>query len=101
MHLLVLANRTISLIISNEEIDDIIKLFKSLQDTGLLIKGVYETNKKEAKEQKGEFLSILLGTLDSSALENPIRGKGTKKSNTPRQGILRAGKGTHRKGQDF
>ena len=68
MHPLVLANRTISLIISNEEIDDIIRIVRSLKDTGLLIKDVYETNKNEAKEQKGEFLSMLLGTLDSSAL---------------------------------
>ena len=44
---------------------------------------------------------MLLGTLDSSSLENLITGKRTKKSNTPRQGIMRADKGTNRKGQDF
>ena len=101
MHPLVLANRTISLIISNEEIDDTIRIVRSLKDTGLLIKGVYKTNKNKAKEQKGEFLSMLLGTLDSSALQNLTTGKGTKKSNTPRQGIMRADKGTNRKGLDF
>ena len=54
----------ITLIISNEEIDDIMKIVKSLEDSGLLIKGVSETIKNEAKEQKGGFRGILLGTLD-------------------------------------
>ena len=52
----------ITLIISNEEMDDIMKIVKSLEDSGLLIKGVSETIKNEAKEQKGGFLSMLLGT---------------------------------------
>ena len=42
----------ISLIIYNEEMDDIMKIVKSLQESGLLIKGVSETIKNEAKEQK-------------------------------------------------
>ena len=54
----------ITLIISNEEIDDIMKIVRSLKDSGLLIKGVSETIKNEAKEQKGGFRGILLGTLD-------------------------------------
>ena len=52
----------ITLIISNEELDDIMKIVKSLEDSGLLIKGVSETIKNDAKEQKGGFLSMLLGT---------------------------------------
>ena len=51
-----------TLITSNEEMDDIMKMTKSLEKPGLLIKGVSETIKKEAMEQKGGFLSLLLGT---------------------------------------
>ena len=52
----------ITLIISNEEMNDIMKIVKSLEDSGLLIKGVSETIKNDAKEQKRGFLSMLLGT---------------------------------------
>ena len=52
-----------TLIISNDEIGDIIKIVKSLEDSGLLLKGVTETIQNEVKEQKGGILSILLGTL--------------------------------------
>ena len=52
-----------TLIISNDEIEDIIKIVKSLEDSGLLLKGVTETIQNEVKEQKGGFLSMLLGTL--------------------------------------
>ena len=45
--------------ISNEEMEDIMKIAKSLEESGLLIKGIRETIKNEAKEQKGEFLPIL------------------------------------------
>ena len=61
---------TTTLIISNEEMNDIMKIIKSLKESGLLIKGVRETIKNEAKEEKGEFLSILLGTLSPSLLGN-------------------------------
>ena len=71
------------MIISNDEIGDIIKIVKSLEDSGLLIKGVTETVQNEVKYQKGEFLSMLLGTLDASLLGNLLTGKG----------IYRAGKG--------
>ena len=46
--------------------EDIIKVVQSLEDSGLLLKGVSETIQNEAKEQKGGFLSVLLGTLGSS-----------------------------------
>ena len=55
----------------------IVKLDKSLEDSGLLIKVVSETIKNEAKEQKGEFLEILLGTLGASLLGNLLTGKVT------------------------
>ena len=57
-----------TLIISNDEMKDILKIFKSLEDSGLLLKGVSETIKNEAKEQKGGFLSMLLGTLSANIL---------------------------------
>ena len=85
-----LAKRT-TLIISNKEMNDIMKIVKSLKESGLLIKDVSETIKSEAKEQKGGFLGMLLGTLGASLLGNLLTGKGTN----------RAGEGTIRAGQDF
>ena len=65
-----------TLIVSNNEIEDIMKLVKSLEDSALLIKCVSKTVKNEAKEQKGEFILILLGTLGASLLGNLLTGKG-------------------------
>ena len=66
--------------ISNEEMNDIMKLVKSLEEPSLLIKGISETIKNEPKEQKGEFLEgILLGDL--------LTIKGTIK---PGEGTIRA-----------
>ena len=67
------------------------KIVKSLEETCLLIKGVSETIKNEAKEQKGGFLVMLLGTLGASLLVNLLTGKGN----------IKAGEGTIRAGQDF
>ena len=67
-------NNTI-LIISNDEIKDIVKIVKSLEDSGLLFQGVRETIQNEAKEQKGGFLSTLLGTLGARLLGNILAGK--------------------------
>ena len=69
----------------------IMKLVKSLEESGLLIKSVSETNKNEAKEQEVEFLSMLLGTLGARLLGHLLTGKGT----------IRAGEGTIREFQDF
>ena len=66
-----------TLIISNKEMEDIVKIAESLEDSGLLIKVVSETIKNEAKEQKGEFLGMLLGTLGASLLGNLLTGKVT------------------------
>ena len=80
-----------TLIISNEEINDIMNIVKSLEESGLLIKGVSETIKIEAKEQKGGFPRMLLGTLRASLLGNLLTGKGT----------IRAGKGAIKAGENF
>ena len=68
-------NNTI-LIISNDEIKDIIKTVKSIEDSGLLLKGVSETAQNEAKEQKGAFLSMLLVGLSASLLGIFLAAKG-------------------------
>ena len=60
---------TTTLIISNDEMKDIIKIVKSLEDSGLLFQGVSKTIKNEAKEQKVRFLIILLGTLGASQVK--------------------------------
>ena len=65
-----------TLIISNEEINDIMKIVKSLEESYLLIKGVSVTIQNEVNKQKGGFLSMLLGTLGASLLENLLTGKG-------------------------
>ena len=65
-----------TLIISNDEIHDISKLVKSLEESGLLLKGVTQTVQNKVKEQKGGFLSVLLGTLVVSLLGNLLTGKG-------------------------
>ena len=69
------ASNNTTLIISNDEIEDIIKIVKSLEDSGLLLTGITQTVQNEVKEQKGEFLSMLLGTLGASLLENLLTGK--------------------------
>ena len=63
------------MLISNDEFNDIIKTVKSLEYPGLLLKGLTQTVQNEVKEQKGGFLSILLGTLDASLLGNLLTGK--------------------------
>ena len=63
-----LGSGTTTLIISNDEMDDILKIVKTLENSGLLLKGVSETIQHEAKEQRGGFLSMLLGTLGASLL---------------------------------
>ena len=67
--------RITTLITSNEEMEDIMKIGKSVEESGLIIKGISETIKDEAKEQKGEFLSILLGTLGAKLLRSTLTRK--------------------------
>ena len=80
-----------TLIISNDEMDDILKM-KILEDSGVLLKGVSETFQHEAKEQRGGFLSMLLGTLGASLLGD-ILSKGLSG-----KGVIRADEGTIRTG---
>ena len=87
-----------TLITSNEEMNDIMKIVKSLEESGLLIKDIRETIKNEAKEQKGGFLSMLLETLGASLLWNLLTGKGTIRVG---EGTLRAGEDTTREDQDY
>ena len=61
-------SRTITLLISNEEMNDIMKTVEALKDSGILLNGVTKTIKNETKEQKGGFLSMLIGTLGASLL---------------------------------
>ena len=75
-----------ALIISNKEMEDIMRIVISLDKSGLLIKEVSEIIKNEAKEQKGGFLGILLGALAASMLGSALIGRG----------VIRAGKGTIR-----
>ena len=85
-----------TLIISNNEIEDLIKIVKSLEDSGLLLKGVTESVQNEIKKQKSGFLSILLGTLGASLLGNLLTGKGVNKKV---RGIYRAGEAIVRAGE--
>ena len=78
--------------------EDITKVVKSLEDCGLLLKGVSETIQNESKKQKRGFLSMLLGTLDASLLGNILAGK---EMNRAGEGFLRAGYGSSIKNKDF
>ena len=89
-----------TLTISNDEMDDILKIVKSLEDSGVLLKGVSETIHHEAKEERGGFLSMLLGTLGASLLGD-VLSKGLFGSGVIRhgEGTIRAGEGTIRAGE--
>ena len=104
----ILGSGNTTLIISNNELEDIIKIVKSLEDSGLLLKGVTGTVQNEVKEQRGGFLRMLLGTLGASLSGNLLtrkgiytagKGKGIyssgkgKRINRAGEGVLRAGYG--------
>ena len=74
--------------------DHLIKIIKSLEQSGLLLKGPTETVQNEIKEQKGDFLSMLLGTLGASLLGNILSGKGTNRAG---EGVIRTGYGNKKK----
>ena len=85
--------------------NDIMKIIKGLENSGILLKGVSKTIKNETKEQRGRFLSMLLGKLEASLLGNLLTGgkgivragEGSVASRTKGDGIVRAGKGSKRK----
>ena len=86
------------MIISNDEIEDI-KIVKSPEYSGLLLKEVTETVQNEVKEQRAEFLSMLLGTLGASLLGNLLTGEGVYRAGKDRsKGLNRAGEGIVRAG---
>ena len=71
-----------TLIISNKEMNDIMRIVQALEDSNILLKRVTKTTKNETKEQKGGFLSMLLGTLQASLFGNLLSGKGTVRALT-------------------
>ena len=75
----------VKLIIEQEDMNDIMKIIEALENSGILLKGVTKTIENETKEQKGGFLSLLLGTLGASLLGNLLTGG---------KGIMRAGEGS-------
>ena len=85
----------VKLIIEQEDMNDIMKIIKALENSGILLKGVSKAIKNETKEQKGGFLSMLLGTLGASLLGNLLTGgKGIMRAG---DGIVRAGSGSKKK----
>ena len=81
----------IKLIIEQEDINDIMKIIEALENSGILLKGVSKTIENETKEQRGGFLSMLLGTLGVSLLGNLLSRKGIVLAG---DGIVRAGEGS-------
>ena len=82
--------------------NDVIKIDNSFEESGLLTKSNRETIKNEAKEQKGGFISMLLGKLGASQLGKLSTGKGVQRpGKITGQGVMRAGEGTIGAGQDF
>ena len=77
----------------NKGINNIMKIVQALEDSNILLKGITKTIKNETKEQKGGFLSMLLGTLGASLLGNILAGKGIVRAvsgNKKGKGIVRA-----------
>ena len=81
---------TTKLIIENEDMNDIMKIIEALENSGILLKGVSKTIENETKEQKGDFLSLLMGTLGASLLGSLLSGG---------KGIVRAGEEIVRAGE--
>ena len=84
----------VKLIIEEEDMKDIIKIIKELENSDILSKGVSKTIENEIKEQRGGFLSMLLATLGASLLGNLLTGKGIMRAG---DGIVRAGEGSKKK----
>ena len=84
------------IIISNKEMNDILRIVQTLEDSNILLKRVTKIIKNETKEQKGGFLNIFLGTLGASLLGNILAEKGIVRSgsvNKKGKEIVRAGSG--------
>ena len=102
IHKKILGLGTTTLITSNDEMKDIIKIVKSIEDSGLLLKGVSKTIQNKAKKQNRGFISMLLGTLGASLLGIILIAK---EINRAEEGVIRAGNGNkrqdHKKKMDF
>ena len=85
---IVRAGKGITLFISNEYIDEIIRIAKLLKNSSIWIDGVSEPAKYKRKNQEDRFLGMLLGTLGASLLGNMLTGKGIMRAD---KGIIRAG----------
>ena len=81
----------IKLIIEEEDMKDIMKIIEALENSGILLKGVTKSIENETKEQRGGFLSMLVGTLGASLLGNLLTGG---------KSIMRAGDGIVRAGSE-
>ena len=81
----------VKLIIEQEDVNDIMKIIEALENSGILLKGISKTIENETKEQRGGFLSVLLGTLGASLLGNLLSGKGMMRAG---EGIVIAGEGS-------
>ena len=113
IHKKILGSGNTTLVILDEEMNDIIKIVQAIEDSNILLKGVTKTIENETKEQKGGFLSMLLGTLGASLLGNLLTGKGMVRAgygrplspasqNNKGKGIVRAGYGNQLKNKmDF
>ena len=92
----------VKLIIEQQDMNDIMKIIEVLENSGILLKGVSKTIENETKEQRGGFLSMLLGTVGASLLGNLLTGgkgmmragEGSIASRTKGEGIVRAGEGS-------
>ena len=98
IHKKILGSGTTAPIRSKDEMEHIIKMVKSLEDSGLLSKGVAEKTQNEAKEQKRGFLSMLIGTIGASLLGNISAGKGM---NSAGEVFIRAVYASSIKNKDF
>ena len=85
---------TKTLVVSNEETNDIMKIAQAFEDSSVLLKGVTKTSKNKTKEQKREFLGMLLGTLGASLLGDLLtKSLSGKRTIRAVEGFLRTGKG--------
>ena len=85
----------VNLIIEQEVMRDIMKIIKALENSGILLKGVNKTIKNETKEQRGGFLSMLLGNMYVMLGNLLTGGKGIMRAG---DGIGCAGEGSRAKG---
>ena len=85
----------VKLVIEQEDMNDIMKIIEALENSGILLKGVTNTIENETKEQRGGFLSMLLGALGASLLGNLLTdGKRIVRAG---EGVIRAGEGVKKK----